>query len=473
MPRNAPERYGRTVAVSLTDQQTVVLQAIYDHFREHGRWPTFITIDRPIRRRHHWDTGPIILSLPESLIVPPRQGMPPIASDELRLRLLGIQACDGSSDDLELFIQTLHWLAEREETYEPLADSGDEMPQVTSQEIADHLGLGDADPLPLQRLYAMLDLDHWGIGGSSRSENGWSVRLMPDIWRFREVHSVEDCMAVREAWLAEGRPAVLTADETAQDAYFHVRLGMKGRSSKYRVLPDLSLEALDVQILAPYRSGHAIVADGDIIQLTDIIQIRIVQTDRPTKELPRRRTRRAQGVISVPSNDDWSLATTSGTDVTNDFITGAPGQLPVEVVEPVDPSAPAQARSPYVDEKVIEAIRAKDGQSKFDVTKLLTLIDELNDNYARQNTYGSHALLRGLLDHIPPILGQPHFDAVASSYRWSVTDKKYMKQLAAFRAQGDDALHRQISTDADLLGFDDMPKSVCVDQLLLECAKRL
>jgi hypothetical protein len=92
-------------------------------------------------------------------------------------------------------------------------------------------------------------------------------------------------------------------------------------------------------------------------------------------------------------------------------------------------------------------IRAKEGTSAFKVTKLLKLIGELNDNYARGNTYASHALLRGLLDHIPPILGQPHFDAVVSSYRWKKTDKKYMQQLAAFRAQGDDAQHRQISGD--------------------------
>src|SRR6185437_16607483 len=187
MTRTGARQDASMVAVPLTDQQAAVLQAIYDHFRDHGTWPTFITIDRPIRRQHRWDTGPIILSLPESLIVPPRQGMPPITSDELRLRLLGIQACSGSSDDTERFVQTLRWLAEREETYEPPAGSGDEMPQVTSQEIAGHLGLGDADPLPLQRLYAMLDLDHWGIGGRSSSEVGWSARLMPDIWRFREV----------------------------------------------------------------------------------------------------------------------------------------------------------------------------------------------------------------------------------------------------------------------------------------------
>ena len=162
MPRNAPDRYGRTSSVPLTDQQRAVLQAIYDHFRAHATWPTFIAIDRPIRRQHHWDTGPIILSIPESILVPPRQGMPPIATDELRLRLLGVHACDGSSDDTDRFVRTLRWLAEREEAYEPPPGSDNEVPQVTSQEIGQYLNLGGAAPLPLQRLYAMLDLDHWG-----------------------------------------------------------------------------------------------------------------------------------------------------------------------------------------------------------------------------------------------------------------------------------------------------------------------
>jgi hypothetical protein len=149
----------------LNDQQMAVLQAVYDYFREHGTWPTFITIDRPIRRQRHWDTGAIILSLPESLVVPPRQGMRPIITDELRLRLVGIQACDGSADDLERFVRTLRWLAEREETYEPPAGSGDELPQVTSQEVADHLGLDSADLLPLRRLLAMLEASQKGLIG--------------------------------------------------------------------------------------------------------------------------------------------------------------------------------------------------------------------------------------------------------------------------------------------------------------------
>jgi hypothetical protein len=253
MPRNAPERYGRMEAPSLTQEERTVLQAIYDHFREHGTWPTFITIDRPIRREHRWDTGAIILGLHGSLIVPPHPGhIRPNERDELRLRLLGIQACDGSADDTERFVRTLRWLAEREETYESPANSDDGMPQVTSQEVADYLCLDHADQLPLRRLLAMLQLDHWGLGGSGTNDDSWYVRLGQDIWRFRDVRSVEDVVAAREAWVAEGRHVTLAASEPAQDAWF--LCGFRGRSGG-RVLPDLSREALESQILA--RTGVA------------------------------------------------------------------------------------------------------------------------------------------------------------------------------------------------------------------------
>lgn len=52
MVRDASEQHGSTEIPPPTQQS--VLQAICDHFREHGAWPTFITIDRPIRRKHRW-----------------------------------------------------------------------------------------------------------------------------------------------------------------------------------------------------------------------------------------------------------------------------------------------------------------------------------------------------------------------------------------------------------------------------------
>jgi hypothetical protein len=230
------------------------------------------------------------------------------------------------------------------------------MPRVTSTEVSEYLvGLRDRDPLALKRLYEMLRADDWGIGGFGSDEDNWYVTLTPDIWRFHDVETVEDCIQARKNWLAEN--------------------------------PFASL----VNVNAMLRQG---------------------------------------------------------------------GQTGL-------------ATSLYVNAQVVDAIRAKQGQSTFEVTKLLGLIDELNDNYARRNTYASHALLRAVLDHVPPILSCQNFTAVANNYSWGQTDKRYMKKLADFRDQADDALHRQISPKPDVLDFDDMPASVYVDRLLQECADKL
>jgi hypothetical protein len=92
-----------------------------------------------LRREHGIDTAALVLTLPESLIVQPRPGnLRPVANDELRLRLLGIHACQGGSDDTERFVRLLRWLAQQEMAYEPDPDSGETMPRVTSDNAADH-----------------------------------------------------------------------------------------------------------------------------------------------------------------------------------------------------------------------------------------------------------------------------------------------------------------------------------------------
>jgi len=53
----------------------------------------------------------------------------------------------------------------------------------------------------------------------------------------------------------------------------------------------------------------------------------------------------------------------------------------------------------------IAAIKAGEATDRFDRSKLLRLIEELNDNYLRGNGHAAHALLRAILDHVPPLLG--------------------------------------------------------------------
>lgn len=124
----------------------------------------------------------------------------------------------------------------------------------------------------------------------------------------------------------------------------------------------------------------------------------------------------------------------------------------------------------YVDAQIIAAIKASEGTDRFNRAKLLRLIDELNDNHRNGNTYAAHALLRAILDHIPPLLRCADFPAVASNYAWGRTDKAYMRKLLEFKLQADDVLHRQISPKADLLTIDDMPPRAWINRLLQECA---
>ena len=124
----------------------------------------------------------------------------------------------------------------------------------------------------------------------------------------------------------------------------------------------------------------------------------------------------------------------------------------------------------YIDAQVIAAVKAQDGTDRFDRSKLVRLIDERNDNHARRNGYAVHAVLRAILDHIPPLLDSADFTAAVNKYRWSRADRIYMRRLLDFKLQADDVLHRQISGKADLLSFEDVPPRVWVNRLLQECA---
>lgn len=135
--------------------------------------------------------------------------------------------------------------------------------------------------------------------------------------------------------------------------------------------------------------------------------------------------------------------------------------------------APSHDPKPYVPAVITDEIEKAAAQSAWDCTKLLTLIGELNDSYAAGKTYSAHALLRAILDHVPPLLGQPDFAAVVNCYPWGRTDKQYLKRLVEFRSQADDVLHRQISRTADLISIEDMPQRTGVGRLLQECAKAL
>jgi hypothetical protein len=130
----------------------------------------------------------------------------------------------------------------------------------------------------------------------------------------------------------------------------------------------------------------------------------------------------------------------------------------------------ADGLGPYIDAQVGASMMARAQGLGLDCGKLTRLVAELNDNYRRGNVYAAHALLRALLDHIPPLLGCRNFEVAANNYPWGRTDKSYARRLWDFRLQADDALHRQISRRPDRLDLTDMPPKIWTNTILQECA---
>ncbi|MCX4612101.1 hypothetical protein [Streptomyces mirabilis] len=142
-----------------------------------------------------------------------------------------------------------------------------------------------------------------------------------------------------------------------------------------------------------------------------------------------------------------------------------------EVAPAPEPQAPPAPPPPvYVDESLIKELEETNATTQWDVTKLVQLLRELNSNFAAENPYSCLALLRAILDHVPPVLNAPDFNQAASNYKWGQTDKAtdrvYAVKLRDARALGDDALHRQIRRKPDLISMDDVPSRRYLNAIL-------
>ena len=84
--------------------------------------------------------------------------------------------------------------------------------------------------------------------------------------------------------------------------------------------------------------------------------------------------------------------------------------------------------------------------SDFDFRKLARLCEEINSSYGLQNYYAAAMLIRGLLDHVPPLFGMKTFVEVTNNYAGGGRSfKEAMHHLDnASRKVGDAFLHMPI-----------------------------
>ena len=98
----------------------------------------------------------------------------------------------------------------------------------------------------------------------------------------------------------------------------------------------------------------------------------------------------------------------------------------------------------YVSEERIEEL-ASLPKDEFDMARLIKLCEELNQNYAWKNYFAVGALLRTILDHVPPIFKKSNFEQVASDYSWGKSHKSLiMKLCESAKKIAHNLLHKQI-----------------------------
>lgn len=137
---------------------------------------------------------------------------------------------------------------------------------------------------------------------------------------------------------------------------------------------------------------------------------------------------------------------------------------------PTDHSPRAEPPTPYLDAGLLTDLESAAARTTWKAHKLLALCRELNSNHAAGNPYACAALIRAVLDHVPPVFGHKDFKQVAAQHTFTVqrTDKAHAQKLAGFKDIADDALHRPISANVPVITMSDLPEPTRLNALLNE-----
>jgi hypothetical protein len=131
------------------------------------------------------------------------------------------------------------------------------------------------------------------------------------------------------------------------------------------------------------------------------------------------------------------------------------------------------AEGVYIDCDRIKELELID-RSKFDLSKTIQILKELNICYENQCYISVITLTRALIDHVPPIFNCNNFDEVANQYKGTRSFKESMRHLQnSSRKIADQHIHCQIRKSEALPNKTQVNFSNDIDVLLSEIVRIL
>lgn len=126
----------------------------------------------------------------------------------------------------------------------------------------------------------------------------------------------------------------------------------------------------------------------------------------------------------------------------------------------------------FIDESRLDELKSINN-SKYDLTKLIRLCEELNDNYSRGNYLSVGMIGRTIIDHIPPIFNFSSFSEVANNYSGQSFKKSMQHLNKSLRNIADSYLHQQIRNKETLPNATQVSFQQDMDRLLEEIIRIL
>ena len=233
---------------------------------------------------------------------------------------------------------------------------------------------------------------------------------------------------------------------------------------------NINYEEIMKRFVSPYLNGEDIMINGTILESKKIYRIRISQSEFQIDDLLKQidlENSQLRGLKSLFSGSPEWIAIDKLEDVTDQFINQIPRIKSNNIV------LNSINNQEYINSTRLEELKVIDN-TKFDLSKLIKLCEEINSNWMNGNYFSVISLLRTLLHHIPPIFSVTNFEQVANNYNGGSSLKKVMLKLYdSLKNIGDIHLHSQINTTISLPNNTQVDYRNDIDLLLCEIIKLL
>jgi predicted nucleotide-binding protein len=164
-------------------------------------------------------------------------------------------------------------------------------------------------------------------------------------------------------------------------AYYHVRISVQGTKHD-EVKTDVDEATLERQVLSPYRTGQSITINGKTIAWDTVERVRISVSDVPSAQLIEQiKSDDRQSSVAFLGGPGYGWrAASRAQDVTDQFITGPPGEtapvtpmasMPVEGAEGSEP----QTRQVKMGARAVFVVAGRDSRATDAVCDLLRAFD--------------------------------------------------------------------------------------------------